>query len=74
MHLVIEILKANQYCTHTGYQEIQWNPSVKETIGNQHSVPYSVLSLTHDQGLPVYSGGRDTRNRAVEHNVAAFHM
>ena len=56
---ILQILKANQYCTHTGYQEIQWNPSVTETIGNQHFVPYSQVSLTHDQGLPEHSGGRD---------------
>ena len=30
---------------------IQWNPSIADTIGNQHFVPYSEVSLT--QGLPV---------------------
>ena len=31
--------------------EIQWNPSITDTIGKQHFVPYSEVSLT--QGLPV---------------------
>ena len=31
---------------------IQWNLSITDTIGNQHFVPYSEVSLT--QGLPVY--------------------
>ena len=31
---------------------LQWNPSITDTIGNQHFVPYSKVSLTH--GLPVY--------------------
>ena len=33
---------------------VQWNLSMMDTIGNQHFVPYSKVSLT--QGLPVYSG------------------
>ena len=33
-------------------QELQWNPSIMDTIGNQHFVPYSKVSLT--QGLLVY--------------------
>ena len=31
---------------------VQWNLSITDTIGNQHFVPYSEVSLT--QGLPVY--------------------
>ena len=31
---------------------IQWNPSITDTIGTQHFVRYSEVSLT--QGLPVY--------------------
>ena len=31
---------------------VQGNPSIADTIGNQHNVPYSEVSLT--QGLPVY--------------------
>ena len=31
---------------------VQWNPSITDTIGNQHYVHYSGVSLT--QGLPVY--------------------
>ena len=38
-----------------------------DTIGNQHFVPYSEVSLT--QGLLV---GVVLRNRAVKHNVATF--
>ena len=33
-------------------EEIQWNPSITDTIGTQHFVRYSEVSLT--QGLPVY--------------------
>ena len=32
--------------------KIQWNPSITDTIGNQHLVPYSEVSLT--EGLLVY--------------------
>ena len=44
---------------------IQWNPSISDTIGDQHFVPYSKVSLT--QGLPVWSvsGRHGMRNRAV---------
>ena len=31
---------------------IQWNPSITDTIGDQHFVPYSEVSLT--QALSVY--------------------
>ena len=31
---------------------LQWNPSITDTIGTQHFVRYSEVSLT--QGLPVY--------------------
>ena len=31
---------------------LQWNPSITDTIGHQHFVPYSEVSLA--QGLPVY--------------------
>ena len=31
---------------------LQWNPSIMDTIGHQHFVPYSEVSLT--QGLLVY--------------------
>ena len=31
---------------------IQGNPSITDTIGNQHFIPYSEVSLA--QGLPVY--------------------
>ena len=34
------------------YRAIQWNPSITDTIGTQHFVRYSEVSLT--QGLPVY--------------------
>ena len=47
-----------------------WNPSIMDTIGDQHFVHYSEVSLT--QGHPVYSRRRGMRNRAVEYNVAAF--
>ena len=33
-------------------KEMQWNPSITDTIGTQHFVRYSEMSLT--QGLPVY--------------------
>ena len=32
--------------------ELEWNLSITDTIGKQHFVPYSKVSLT--QGLPVY--------------------
>ena len=48
---------------------IQWNSSITDTIGEQHFVPYSEVSLT--QGFLVYSGRSGMRNWA-EHNVAAF--
>ena len=34
------------------FSGIQWNPSIMDTIGTQHFVHYSEVSLT--QGLPVY--------------------
>ena len=49
---------------------IQWNHSITDTIGNQYLVPYSEVSLT--QGLTLFPVGVVLRNRAVEHNVAAF--
>ena len=42
--------------THTIYcmfaMNIQWNPSIADTIETQHFARYSEVSLT--QGLPVY--------------------
>ena len=43
---------------------VRWNPPIRDTIGNQHFVPYSELS-----GLPV---DVVLRNLAVEYNVAPF--
>ena len=48
---------------------IQWNPSITDTIGTQHFVSYSEVSLT--QGLPVYFWYMVLCNLAVEY-VAAF--
>ena len=31
---------------------LQWNPSIMDTVGEQHFVCYSEVSLT--QGLPIY--------------------
>ena len=50
---------------------IQWNPSIMDTIGNQNFVRYREVSPV--QGFPVYISSRlGMRNRAFEHNVAAF--
>ena len=43
---------------------VQWNPSIVDTIGNQHFFPYSEVSLT--QGIPLYLVC------CIEHNVAMF--
>ena len=46
-------------------------PSLADTIGNKHFVPYSEVSLT--QGLlGIFLVGMVLCNRAVELNVAAF--
>ena len=49
--------------------EIQWNPSITDTIGTQYFVCYSKVSLT--QGFRYISGRRGTA-WAVEYNIAAF--
>ena len=56
-----------------GYLDIslQWNLSITNTIGTQHFVRESEVSLT--QGLPVlFLVGVVLHNLAVEHNVVAF--
>ena len=58
------------------YFGIQWNPCIADTIGNQHLVLYSEVSLT--QGLLVYSVFQVgvvhvLCNRAVEHKSLAVH-
>ena len=46
-------------------------PSLADTIGNKHFVPYSEVSLT--QGLlGIFLVGMVLCNRAVELNVATF--
>ena len=45
---------------------LQWNPSITDTIGNQHIVCYSKVCLTWGQV------GMVLRNPAVKYNVAAF--
>ena len=45
------------YRTHflpQGYLPLQWSPSIVDTLGNEHLVPYSEVSLT--QELQVNSG------------------
>ena len=54
-----------------GYLDVQWNLSITDTIGTQHFVRESEVSLT--QGLPVlFPVGVVLHNLAVEHNVVAF--
>ena len=56
--------------TENEYQ-VQWNPSIMDTILDQNFVPYSEMSLT--QELLVYiQYRRGKRNQAVQHNMAAF--
>ena len=51
--------------------QVQWNPSITDTFGDQHFVRYSEVSPT--QELPVlFPVGIVLRNLAVEHNVAVF--
>ena len=53
------------------YLDIQWNLSITDTIGTQHFVRESEVSLT--QGLPVlFPVGVVLHNLAVEYNVVAF--
>ena len=46
-------------------------PSLAETIGNKHFVPYSEVSLTPGL-LGIFLVGMVLCNRAVELNVATF--
>ena len=48
---------------------LQWNPSIADTIGNQHFVSYSVLNSGASGTFLV---SVELSNRAIEHNVAAF--
>ena len=45
-------------------------PSIAETIGNQHFVSYSEVSLT--QASSVFLVGMVLRNQTAEHNVAVY--
>ena len=49
---------------------VQWNPSITDTIGTQHFVRYSEVSLT--QGSFRYISGRRGMRNPAEYNVAAF--
>ena len=53
-----------------GTLRIQWNPSIADTIGNQHlrwGVPNSEASGINPVGVKL-------RNQAVEHSVAVFSL
>ena len=53
---------------HYSALEIQWNPSITDTIGNQHLVPYSKVSSGASSIFPV---GVVLRN-PVKCNTVAF--
>ena len=50
--------------------ELQWNPSITDTIGNKHFVPCSEVSLT--QGLPYTFSRHGSVKSSFEDNVAGF--
>ena len=49
---------------------LQWNLSIVDTIGSQHFVPYSEVSL--NSWASDILVGMVLRNQAVEHNMAMF--
>ena len=51
--------------------EVQWNPSITDTIGDQHFVPNSE-GVPNSGASGIFLVGRGMRNRIVEHNVSAF--
>ena len=54
----------------TWFYQLQWNPSITDTLGTQNFVHYNGVSLS--QGFRYISGRRGMRNQTVEHNVAGF--
>jgi len=50
----------------------QWNPSAEDTIGNQHFVPHSEVSLPQGLNYGILSIFLVLHNEDVEH-VATFH-
>ena len=51
---------------------IQWNPSIMDTIGTQHFVRYSELSLYNSGASGTFLVSVVLRNPAVEYDVAVF--
>ena len=47
-------------------------PSLSDTIGNQHFVHYNEVSLTQAFPCSIYPVGVLLCNQAIEHNVAVF--
>ena len=50
--------------------KLQWNPSITDTIGTQHFVPYSDVPNSGASGI--FPVGLVLDNPVVEYNVAAF--
>ena len=48
---------------HNINMKLQWNPSIMDTSGNQHFVPYSKVSLS--QASDIFLVGIVLHNRAV---------
>ena len=56
----------------SGAKDIQWNPSITDTFGDQRFIRYSEVSPTQGLLVNFWYVGMVLRNPAVEYNVAAF--